>query len=255
MGWHVAENCGMAQRIRVFRSVTPAARLPMTADPLDPRSLAPLFRPRSIAVIGASSDATKLGSIPLIHMKTSGFAGTLYPVNPRGGEVQGLPAFANIRAVPGPVDLAIIAVPETLVLPTIRDCAEKGVRAVVLFTSGFAELGADGARAQDELKSIASAASMRLLGPNCMGLVNFANGVVATFHLAFGPGLAPAGRIGLISQSGAFGGLAYQVAQDRKLAYSLILTTGNEADVDVADGVAYLADDPGTAVIMLYVEG
>jgi acyl-CoA synthetase (NDP forming) len=227
----------------------------MTADPLDPPSLAPLFRPRSIAVIGASSDAAKLGSIPLIHMKTSGFAGPLYPVNPRGGEVQGLPAFANIRAVPGPVDLAIIAVPETLVLPAIRDCAEKGVRAVVLFTSGFAELGPVGARAQDELKSIARTASMRLLGPNCMGLVNFANGVVATFHLAFGPGLAPAGRIGLISQSGAFGGLAYQVAQDRKLAYSLILTTGNEADVDVADGVAYLADDPGTAVIMLYVEG
>ncbi|HYM04269.1 MAG TPA: acetate--CoA ligase family protein [Stellaceae bacterium] len=227
----------------------------MADNRLDPSSLAPLFRPASIAVIGASADPSKLGSVPVIHMKTSGFAGALYPVNPKAPMVQGLPAFPSLAAVPGPVDLAIISVPEAHVLPAMRDCAAKGVRAVVLFTSGFAELGDAGARAQEEIKAIARNAGMRLLGPNCMGLVNFANGVVATFHLAFGPGLAPAGRIGLISQSGAFGGLAYQVAQDRKMAYSLIVTTGNEGDVDVADGIAYLADDPATAVILLYIEG
>ncbi len=227
----------------------------MQADPLDPLSLAPLFRPASIAVIGASTDPTKLGTIPLIHMKTSGFTGPLYPINPRAPEVQGIPAFPAIMAVPGPVDLAIISVPEALVPQAMRDCAQKGVRAIVLFTSGFAEIGEAGARAQEEIKAIARAGKMRLLGPNCMGLINFANGVVATFHPAFGPGLAAKGRIGLISQSGAFGGLAYQVAQDRALAYSLILTTGNEGDVDIADGIAYLADDPETAVIMLYIEG
>ena len=227
----------------------------MQADPLDPLSLAPLFRPASIAVIGASTDPTKLGTIPLIHMKTSGFTGPLYPINPRAPEVQGVPAFPAIMAVPGPVDLAIISVPEALVPQAMRDCAQKGVRAIVLFTSGFAEIGEAGARAQEEIKAIARAGKMRLLGPNCMGLINFANGVVATFHPAFGPGLAAKGRIGLISQSGAFGGLAYQVAQDRALAYSLILTTGNEGDVDIADGIAYLADDPETAVIMLYIEG
>jgi acetate---CoA ligase (ADP-forming) len=227
----------------------------MTADGLDPSSLTPLFRPQSIAIIGASTDATKLGTIPLIHMKTSGFKGALYPINPRAAMVQGIPAFPNIAAVPGPVDLAIIAVPEALVLDAMRDCAAKGVRAVVLFSSGFAEVGDAGKRVQEELKAIAGEGRMRLLGPNCMGLINFANGVVATFHTAFGPGLAPMGRIGLISQSGAFGGIAYQVAQDRKLNYSLIITTGNEGDVDVADGIAYLADDPETAVIMLYIEG
>ncbi len=227
----------------------------MPVDRLDPRSLRPLFRPASIAVIGASTDAAKLGSIPLIHMKTSGFKGPLYPINPRAPAVQGIPAFPSIRAVPGPVDLAIIAVPEAQVLPAMHDCAQKGVRAVVLFTSGFAEVSEAGREAQEEIKTLARRAGMRLLGPNCMGLVNFAEGVVATFHLAFGPGLAPKGRIGLISQSGAFGGLAYQVAQDRKLAYSLIITTGNEGDVDVADGIAYLAEDPDTAVILLYLEG
>lgn len=222
---------------------------------LDPKTLTPLFCPASVAVIGASADPTKLGSIPIGHMKASGFVGPLYPINPKAATVQDLPAFPNIGAVPGPVDLAIIAVPDAHVLSAMRDCAAKGVRAVVLFTSGFAEVSQAGRRAQEEIKSIARDAGIRLLGPNCMGLVNFANGVVATFHTAFGPGLAAKGRIGLVSQSGAFGGIAYQIAQDRKLAYSLIVTTGNEGDVDVADGIAYLADDPDTSVILLYVEG
>jgi acyl-CoA synthetase (NDP forming) len=227
----------------------------MTADAFDPSSLAPLFRPQSVAFIGASTDAAKLGSIPLIHMKTSGFKGPLYPINPKAPAVQEIPAFPSLAAVPGPVDLAIIAVPEAHVLAAMRDCAAKGVHAVVLFTSGFAEIGEAGRQAQEELREIASDGGMRLLGPNCMGLVNFANGVVATFHTAFGPGLAPKGRVGLISQSGAFGGIAYQVAQDRELGYSLIITTGNEADVDVAECIAYLADDPETSVILLYIEG
>ena len=227
----------------------------MPAPRLDPSSLAPLFRPDSVAVIGASVDPTKLGSIPVGHMKASGFAGALYPINPKAATIQDLPTFPSVRAVPGPVDLAIIAVPEQHVLPALRDCAAKGVRAAVLFTSGFAEVSEAGRRAQEEIKALTRGAGMRLLGPNCMGLVNFANGLVATFHLAFGPGLAPAGRMGLITQSGAFGGVAYQVAQDRGLGYSLILTTGNEGDVDVADGVAYLAEDPGTSVIMIYLEG
>ncbi len=227
----------------------------MPADALDPASLAPLFRPASIAVIGASTDASKIGAIPLVHMKASGYRGRLYPINPRAASVLDIPAFPALSAVPGPVDLAIIAVPEAHVLQAMRDCAAKGVRAVVLFSAGFAEVSEAGRRAQEEITDIARAARLRLLGPNCMGLVNFAEGVVATFHPAFGPGLAPKGRIGLVTQSGAFGGLAYQVAQDRALAYSLILTTGNEGDVDVADGIAYLADDPETAVIMLYIEG
>src|SRR5260221_3298441 len=182
----------------------------MTAPRLDPRSLAPLFRPASVAVIGASSDPTKLGSIPIGHMKASGFKGPHDPINPKPATIHELPAYATVRAVPGPVDLAVIAVPEPMVLPALRDCAAKGVRAVVLFTSGFAEVSAAGRRAQEEIKALARGPGSRLLGPNCMGLVNFANGLGATFHLAFGPRLAPAGRTGLITHSAAFGRGAYQ---------------------------------------------
>jgi acyl-CoA synthetase (NDP forming) len=227
----------------------------MPAPSLDPGSLAPLFRPASVAVIGASTEPTKLGSVPVGHMKASGFAGALYPINPKARIVQGLPAYPSVGAVPGPVDLAIIALPEAQALAAMRDCAGKGVRAAVVFTSGFAELGEAGQRAQAEMVSVARYAGMRLLGPNCMGLINFSNRLVATFHPAFGPTLAPPGRIGLITQSGAFGGFAYQMIQEKKLGYSLILTTGNEGDVDIADGLAYLADDPATAVILLYIEG
>src|SRR5215831_15610493 len=116
----------------------------MLADHLDPGSLAPLFRPASIAVIGASTDPTKLGSVPVGHMKASGFAGALYPINPRASTVQDLPAYPSIGAAPGPVDLAVIAVPEAHVLAAMKDCAANGVRAVVVFTSGFAELGEAG---------------------------------------------------------------------------------------------------------------
>jgi acetate---CoA ligase (ADP-forming) len=227
----------------------------MPDQSLDAGALTPLFRPSAVAVIGASTDPAKLGSVPVGHMKASGFLGALYPINPKAATVQGLPAYPSVAAVPGPVDLAIIALPETQVLAAMRDCADSGVRAVVVFTSGFAELGETGQRVQAEMVAIARAAGMRLLGPNCMGLVNFSNRLVATFHPAFGPALAQPGRIGLISQSGAFGGFAYQMMQDKKLGYSLILTTGNEGDVDVADGLAYLADDPATAVILLYLEG
>jgi acetate---CoA ligase (ADP-forming) len=227
----------------------------MTVDLLDPRALAPLFRPASVAVIGASKEPTKIGSVPLRHMIDNGFAGPIYPINPRAPDIQGLTAYPTVAAVPGPVDLAVIAVPETQVATAMRDCAASGVRAVVVFTSGYAELGEAGRRAQEEIARTARDAGMRLLGPNCMGVINFANRMAATFHPAFGPSLAPAGRIGLVTQSGAFGGIAYAAAQDRKLGYSLILTTGNEADVDVADGIAYLAEAPETGVILLYIEG
>src|SRR5260370_35072030 len=136
------------------------------ADPrLDPRSLAPLFRPESVAVIGASSDQAKLGSIPIGHMKASGFKGPLYPINPKAATIQDLPAYASVCAVPGPVDLAIIAVPEPQVLPALRDCAAKGVRAVVLFTSGFAESSEAGRRGPAGTKARARGAARGPPGP------------------------------------------------------------------------------------------
>ena len=155
------------------------------------------------------------------------------------------------RAAQKWVDLAIIAVPEALALPAVEACAAKSVRAAILFTSGFAEVSQDGRRAQQAITAVAREAGIRLLGPNCMGLINFVDGVVATFHLGFGPGLAPPGRIGLVTQSGAFGGLAYQVAQRRK-EIGIRLALGSDGrrifSLIVSEGLRLLAAGVGVGL-------
>ena len=224
-------------------------------DAIDLASLAPLFNPASVAVIGASRDAAKIGGLPIAFMKASGFAGALYPVNPGSDEVQGLRAYRSLGEIPGEIDLAIVAVPAPAVLSALRACREKHVRAAVVFSAGFAEIGEPGRAHQAEISGLARAGAMRLVGPNCMGVVNFGTGLVANFHPAFKDGIGHAGRIGLVSQSGALSGLCFAMAADRGLAYSASASTGNEADVDAADCLAYLAEDPATSVIQLYLEG
>ena len=221
----------------------------------DLSSLDALFAPRSIAVVGASSDASRIGGIPLDYLRRFGYAGRLHAVNPRGGQVQGLAAHARLSAVGEPIDLAIVAVPQAQVHGVLDDAAALGVRAMVLFSSGYAELGGAGVAAQDEVARRARAAGIRLLGPNCLGVIRPAHHVYATFAPAINAGRAKAGRIGLISQSGAFGIYAYALARERGLGLSLWATTGNEADVQLADGLAWLANDPETEVIMAYMEG
>lgn len=206
-------------------------------------------------MIGASRDAAKIGGIPLAFTKSSGFAGQIYPINPSAPEVQGLRAFPTIPEVPGPVDLAVLAMPESSVLPTLRECVAKGVRAAIVFSAGFAEAGETGRAAQAEVAALARTSGMRVLGPNCMGVVNFNTGLVASFHPAYRDGLGPPGRLGLVSQSGALSGLCFTMAADLGLAFSASASTGNEADVDVADCLAYFAEDTETDVILLYLEG
>ncbi|MBV9568558.1 MAG: acetate--CoA ligase family protein, partial [Hyphomicrobiales bacterium] len=153
------------------------------------------------------------------------------------------------------IDLAIIAVPKEMSHAALADCAEAGVKAAVMFTSGFAEVDAAGASAQREIAALAKSSRMRVLGPNCLGVVNFAEGMVASFHPAFALTDKRAGRIGLASQSGAFGGLSYSLARERGLSFSHCVTTGNEADIDIAECVSFLANDRSTEVILLYLEG
>ena len=218
-------------------------------------SLSALFAPRSIAVVGASSNAQKIGGIPVDYQRRFGFEGALYPVNPNADRIQDLPAFPSLRAIDQPVDLAILAVPSALVDGALDDAIAAGVKGVVLFSSGFAEVGAEGAAAQARLGDKARAAGVRLVGPNCLGFMNVARHVYATFSPAPGGGLVKPGRIGLVSQSGAFGAYAYAMARARGVGLSLWATTGNEADVQVADCLAWLAQDPDTDVIMAYMEG
>lgn len=217
-------------------------------------SLAPLFEPRAIAVYGASSDPTKIGGRPLDFLKSSGFDGALYPINPKAAQIQGLPAFATVSAVPGPVDLAIVAVPAPGVLAALEDCAAKGVGGAVVLSSGFAETGGQGVAWQAGITALARRTGMRVVGPNCMGLINVRRRLLGTFTpSAAGFGLVP-GRISLVSQSGAFGGYCLSLIRQRGLGLNLWITTGNQCDVDVADCIAHFAGDDGTQVIVAYLE-
>ncbi|BEP58504.1 acetate--CoA ligase family protein [Variovorax sp. V118] len=229
--------------------------MPMDFFSSQAESLSALFAPRAIAVVGASSNAQKIGGIPVDYQRRFGFEGALYPVNPNADRIQDLPAFPSLRAIGQPVDLAILAVPSALVDGALDDAIAAGVKGVVLFSSGFAEVGAEGAAAQARLGDKARAAGVRLVGPNCLGFMNIARHVYATFSPAPGVGRVMPGRIGLVSQSGAFGAYAYAMARARGVGLSLWATTGNEADVQVADCLAWLAQDPDTDVIMAYMEG
>ncbi len=217
-------------------------------------SLRRVFEAGSVAVIGASSDPTRIGGRPVAMLKAHGFDGPVYPINPNRDEIQGLPAYAAIGDVPGPVDLAICAVPGAMVEDVLGQCAAKGVGGVVVFAGGFAEVGGEGVEQQARLTAIARETGLRLIGPNCMGFANFGRHLMASFHPAFALEM-PTGRIGLVSQSGAFGGLSSMMAVERGVGFSHALTTGNEADVDAADCLAFLAEDRATDVILLYLEG
>ncbi len=227
----------------------------MSQDLIDVASLEPLFRPRSVAVIGASSSAEKIGGRPVDFLKKHNFDGAILPINPNAAVIQDLPAYASLLDAPGDIDLAICAVPGPLVAQAVADCVAKGVKGLVMFSAGFAEVSEEGRLEQERLAAQARAAGMRMMGPNCMGAANLATGMIASFHPGFDiipPGEA---KIGLVSQSGAFGGLSAIMAQDRGIPLRYVLTTGNEADVEASDCLAFLAEDPDTEVIMLYLEG
>jgi acyl-CoA synthetase (NDP forming) len=222
-------------------------------DPMS--SLSALFSPRSVAVVGASTNAQKIGGIPVDYLQRFGYEGDVYPVNPKVAQVQGLKAYASLAEVGRPVDLAILSLPAAQVPQALADAASASVKAAVLFSSGFAEMGEAGAAEQARLAEQARAAGIRLIGPNCLGFMNVTRHVYATFSPAPGVGRVQPGRIGLVSQSGAFGAYAYSMARERKVGLSIWATTGNEADVQVADCLEWLAQDPGTDVIMAYMEG
>lgn len=234
---------------------------PSMTSSLDPQArqrldaLSTVFAPRSVAIVGASDTATKIGGIPVDYHKQFGFAGPIYPVNPKGGQIQGLAAYPSLRAIGAPIDVAIFAVPAERVASALEDAIAAGVHGVVLFTSGYAEISPDGAAAQARLGAMARAAGVRLLGPNCLGFMNVRSGAYATFSPAAKSGRVLPGHIGLVSQSGAFGAYAYALARERGIGLSQWITTGNEADIDFADCVEWLAHDPATRVIMGYMEG
>jgi acyl-CoA synthetase (NDP forming) len=178
---------------------------------IDLVSLTPLFRPQSVAIVGASSDPLKIGGRPVDYLKQYDFQGAIYPINPKAEVIQDLPAFANIKDIAGIVDLVICAVPGPLVPQVMQDCADKGVKAIVMFSSGFAEVSGEGAAQQQQLAALAASAGIRLMGPNCMGVANFADGMIASFHPGYAIPSSGRRNISLVSQSGAFGGLSAMI--------------------------------------------
>ncbi len=212
------------------------------------------FNARGVAVIGASEDITKIGGRPVQLLRKYGYAGPIYPVNPKGGTIQGLPAYASILDTPTAPDMAILAVPVEATLQAVRDCASRGVRGVIVLTAGFAEAGPEGAALQAEMVRVARSHGMRLLGPNCLGTVNVVDKLVGSFSIALEQSMPPAGYVGIVSQSGNIGSFAMQNMAQRGVGVSRFIATGNEADVDVADGIAALVDDAGTRVILCCME-
>jgi acyl-CoA synthetase (NDP forming) len=221
----------------------------------DTAALDAMFRPRSVAVIGASNDPARTGGRPLRYLLEAGFKGAVYPVNPRRQIVQGVAAYANVADLPETPDVALIAVPAAATAAAIRDCVAKGVRAAVLFTAGFAETGTAGRLAQDEVAAIARQGGMRLLGPNCLGLYNSESSFIGTFASILDRGFPKPGPIGIVSQSGAFGMYLAYAAQCRGMGVRYAITTGNEADIDLSACLLWMAHRPEVEVILCYAEG
>lgn len=220
-----------------------------------PRGLDALMTPRTVAVIGASDDAERIGGRPLRYLRERGFAGAVYPVNPRRETVQGLPALSRIEDAPELVDLAIVAVPAPAARATLEACAASGVGAAVVFSSGFAELGEEGAAAQAAMGGIARASGMRILGPNCLGAYNAALGLYATFSTSIELQRPQPGPVGVVSQSGAYGAHIAFLARTRRVHVGLLITTGNECDVEAAECIEWMAASPQVKVIAASAEG
>jgi len=214
-----------------------------------------LLAPRSVAVIGASDDPTRIGGRPLSYLLRAGFPGEVWPVNPNRETVQGLRAYPSIGDVPGTPDACIVAVAAPLVPEALEACADRGARAAVILSAGFAEAGEEGKLAQRRVSEIARERVIRVLGPNTLGLFNAHTRWMGTFASTVLYGTPEPGPIGVASQSGAVGSELFALLRRRGLNTGIWITTGNEADVDLADAIAYLADHADTRIIVVYAEG
>lgn len=214
-----------------------------------------LFSPRSVALVGASSDPRKLGGRPLHNLLSFGYRGRIYPVNPGADEVQGVRAFRSVTDLPEVPDQAIIVVPARHVAPALEACAAKGIRIVQILSAGFAEVGGEGIALQRDVVEIVARTGLRITGPNALGSVSPGDAFFGTFSSLMDSLRPPPGRVGVVTQSGAFGSHVYAVAAQRGIGISRSVATGNEVDLDVAECIGVLVEDPQTDVICAALEG
>lgn len=216
------------------------------------KDLRALLAPRSVAIIGASADPTRIGGRPIASTLAMGYQGKLYPVNPNRAEIQGLRAYPSIDDLPETPEAAIIAVPATQVHEAVEKLAERGTKVAILFSSGFAEVGQE--ESQHRLVTVARNHGMRILGPNAFGVFDLRSGFFGTFPSLFTSGFPPLGRIGFASQSGAYCCHLVAMLRQRDIGVAAAVMTGNESDITVSDVVSYMVEDDGIDVIVVYAE-
>jgi acetyltransferase len=215
-------------------------------------SLEALFAPKSVAVIGASTKPDSLGRAVFKNILFHGYTGVVYPVNPKAKSILGVKAYPSVLDIPDEIDLAVIIVPAIAVANVLEECGRKGVRAAIVISAGFKEIGEEGAQRERELQQIAQRYGIALLGPNCLGIINTDPAV--SLNATFAPGMPRQGNIAFISQSGALGVAALEYAQRQKIGLSKFISIGNKADLHENHLLDYLKDDPLSDVILLYVE-
>ncbi len=217
----------------------------MTSD------LAPFFSPKGVAIIGASTNPRKLSHGILKNLSLYGFEGGIYPVNPGADQILGLKSYPDIALVPDPVDLAVVVLPAPMTPTVLRNCGERGIKAVIIISGGFREIGDNGLQLEQECSQIAAEYGMRLIGPNCVGTMDLHTGLDTTFI----EGVPDKGAIGFVSQSGAVCGGVVDYIANKHIGFSHFASLGNELDVDETDMIAYFGEHPQVKVIAAYVEG
>jgi acyl-CoA synthetase (NDP forming) len=216
--------------------------------------LAQMLRPKSIAIIGASPDANKLNGRPFYFLRRDGYAGKLYPVNPKYTEIDGIPCYPNVTSLPEAPELAVIIVSQKLVSAVIEELGKIGTPVCIIFSSGYSEIGPEGVMLEQELLKTAEHHGIRICGPNNLGLINAFENITATFsQYADKPPIA--GPVGFASQSGAFGTGISALARSRGIGLGYFVNTGNQADITLVDALIEIADDPKITVLSAYIEG
>jgi acetyl coenzyme A synthetase (ADP forming)-like protein len=209
------------------------------------------FEPQSVAIVGASRDPEKLGYAVLANLKEGGYPGKLYPVNPKADEILDLKAYPSVLEIPDPVELAVIVIPYKFVPAVLEQCGQKEIPAVVVISAGFREAGREGLERERELIEIAARYNMRLIGPNCLGVIDTGT----PLNASFAAGMPPGGPIAFMSQSGALGTAVLDMAMAGRIGFSKFVSLGNKADVSEIDLLGAWGGDPGSRVILIYVEG
>lgn len=248
---HISIFCLLLSAGFFLLTPLPSPLSPLSFSMTD-NSLTPFFQPRGVVIVGASSSPTKLGYGVARNLVNSGYDGAIHFVSQKTGNLFGRPVYTSLAEVPDPVDLAVLIVPAPGVADALRDCAARGIHAAVIVSSGFREAGADGARLEAECLQIARAHGIRLIGPNCIGLLDTHLPLDTTF---LPPPMPQSGDVAFISQSGAICAAIIDWARGQGFGFSRLISLGNQADVNETDMLAAVAEDEHTRVLTLYLEG